>query len=81
MLERDEMWQSTVPDLTYATLGVVLLCIQALQSVCGAEDRDALVLVPHVAELTPRLWKQHVATTPLRSDLYARSPASGKNVA
>jgi hypothetical protein len=23
-----------------------------------------------VAELTPRLWKQHFAATPLRSDLY-----------
>jgi hypothetical protein len=54
----------------------MLLCIQALQGVCGPEDRDALALVPPVAEL-----QQHVTTTLRRSDLYACSPAPGKNVA
>ena len=34
-----------------------------------------------VAELTPRLWKQHFQASPLRSDLYSFSTASGKNVA
>jgi len=29
-----------------------------------------------VAELTPRLWKQHFADNPLRSDLDARSAVS-----
>ena len=36
--------KSAVPDLTSVTLGVVLLCIQALQSIRGGEDRDALML-------------------------------------
>jgi transposase len=27
-----------------------------------------------VADLTPRLWKQHFADNPLRSDLYALTP-------
>jgi hypothetical protein len=34
-----------------------------------------------VAELTPRLWKQHFAANPLRSDLYTQSPATGKTTA
>jgi hypothetical protein len=34
-----------------------------------------------VAELTPRLWKQHFAANPLRSDFYSKSPASGKTTA
>ena len=37
--------------------------------------------VARVAELTPRLWKQHFAADPLRSDLYACSPVVGKAVA
>ena len=27
-----------------------------------------------IAQLTPRLWKQHFAANPLRSDLHARAP-------
>lgn len=34
-----------------------------------------------VAELTPRLWKQHFAANPLRTDPYTQSPATGKTTA
>lgn len=34
-----------------------------------------------VADLAPRLWKQHFAATPLRSDLYARLSGVSKNAA
>ena len=35
-----------------------------------AAGEACIVTEPRVAELTPRLWKQHFAANPMRSDLY-----------
>jgi len=42
-------------------------------------QRVGILPAARVAELTPRLWKQHFAASPLHSDLYSCIP--GKNVA
>ena len=41
-------------------------------------QRVGLHPATRVAELTPRLWKQHFAAKPLRSGLYTCSPTSGR---
>jgi transposase len=56
--------------------------VQSLIATCRLHDIDPYTYLvdvlqrvgehpaSRVAELTPRLWKQHFAATPLRSDLY-----------
>jgi transposase len=82
-------WLFTWTELGAKHVGIV----QSLLTTCRLHEispYDYLVDVlqrvgehpaTRVAELTPRLWRQHFATNPLRSGLYSWSPAPGKTVA
>jgi transposase len=82
-------WLFTWTELGAKQVGI----IQSLLTTCRLHEispYDYLVDVlqridrhpaSRVAELTPRLWKEHFAANPLRSDLHPQVSATSKNVA